>query len=125
MITQLGNVTVVVSDLGRALRFFRDKLGLRLSFYDKRHNWVCFDTGSVTLSVTTPWNAKARRLLGARTGVSFYVDDIGKTYKALRQKRVKFTLAPRREPWGGILANFEDPDRNKFFLLQMPPDFRK
>jgi catechol 2,3-dioxygenase-like lactoylglutathione lyase family enzyme len=125
MITQLGNVTVVVKDLGRSLKFFRDKVGLRLSFYDKKHDWVCFDAGRTAFSLTVPWSKKSKKLVGVRTGVSFYVDDIAATYKDLRKKKVKFTLRPRKEPWGGILANFEDPDGNKFFLLQMPVDFRK
>ncbi len=75
MITQLGNVTVVVSNLNRALKFYRDKLGLRLSFTDREHNWLCFDAGSTAFSLTTPWNRKAHKLVGARTGISFYVDD--------------------------------------------------
>jgi catechol 2,3-dioxygenase-like lactoylglutathione lyase family enzyme len=125
MITQLGNVTVVVKDLNRSLKFFRDKLGLRLGFFDRRHDWVCFDCGRVAFSLTTPWNKKSKKLVGIRTGVSFYVDDIEKTYKAMKKKQVRFTLKPRKERWGGIVANFEDPDKNKFFLLQMPSDFRK
>ncbi len=125
MITQLGNVTVVVKDLNRSLKFFRDKLGLRLAFFDKKHDWVCFDSGRTALSLTVPWSKKARKLVGVRTGVSFYVDDIEKTYKDLRKKNVRFSLKPRKEPWGAMLANFRDPDGNRFFLLQMPTDFRK
>jgi catechol 2,3-dioxygenase-like lactoylglutathione lyase family enzyme len=40
MVTALGNVTVVVKDLNKSLRFFRDKIGLRLAFYDKPNKWV-------------------------------------------------------------------------------------
>jgi catechol 2,3-dioxygenase-like lactoylglutathione lyase family enzyme len=72
-----------------------------------------------------PWNKKAKKLVGVRTGVSFQVDDIERTYLGLKRKRVKFTLKPRKERWGGIVANFEDPDGNKFFLLQMPSGFAK
>ena len=127
MITQIGNVTVVVKDLGKSLRFYRDKLGLRLCFFDRKHDWVCFDCGAgrTTLSLTTAWNKPAKKLVGIKTGVSFLVDDIEKTYKGLLKKKVKFTLKPRRERWGGILANFEDLDGNKFFLLQMPGGFAK
>jgi catechol 2,3-dioxygenase-like lactoylglutathione lyase family enzyme len=127
MITLIGNVTVVVSDLGRSLKFYRDKLGLRLCFYDKQHDWVCFDCGAgrTTLSLTTPWNKKAKKLVGVRTGVSFQVDDIEKTHRQLAKKKVKFTLKPRKERWGGIVANFEDLDGNKFFLMQMPGGFAK
>lgn len=126
MITHLGNVTVVVRNLNRALKFYRDTLGLRLAFFDKKHNWVCFDAGKgVTFSLTVPWSKASRKLVGVPTGVSFQVVDIAATYSRLRKKRVKFGFAPREEPWGGWLANFADPDGNRFFLLQLPSDFRK
>jgi len=127
MITQVGNVTIVVKDLGKALRFYRDKVGLRLCFFDRKHDWVCFECGAgrTTFSLTTPWNRAAKKLVGVRTGVSFYVDDIEATYKSLTRKKVVFSLKPRKERWGGIVANFSDPDGNKFFLLQMPSGFAK
>lgn len=127
MITSLGNVTVVVKDLGKAQKFYRDKLGLHLAFFDKKHAWLCFDcrNGRTALSLTTPWNKASRKLVGAKTGISFYVDDIEKTVRDFTRRKVKFTLLPRKERWGGVLANFEDPDGNKFFLLQMPTGFAK
>lgn len=125
MITQLGNVTVVVKDLDAARTFYKDVLGLRQAFFDRKHDWLCFDTGRTAFSLTVPWNKASKKLIGGKTGVSFYVDDIRRTYAALKKKKVKFHLAPRKEPWGGRLANFEDPDGNQFFLLQMPKDFGK
>ena len=125
MITQLGNVTVTVRDLDDALSFYNGVLGLRVAFYDKKHRWLCFDTGRTTLSLTTPWNARAKKLIGVQTGVSFNVVDLRKTYTRLKKRGVKFLLPPRKEPWGGRLANFEDPDGNQYFLLQMPKDFGK
>ncbi len=124
MITQLGLVTVIVSSLARARRFYRDKLGLRMLFYNRQVKWLTFDTGRVTLSLTVPWNQRSKKLVGAKTGISFFVDDIQATYESLKKKGVKFHLAPRKERWGGTLANFEDPDGNQFFLLQMPSDWR-
>lgn len=125
MITQLGNVTVVVNDLDAAQAFYRDVLGLRQAFFDRKHNWLCFECGRTAFSLVSPWNKRSRKLIGARTGISFYVQDVKKAYTALKKKGVKFHLAPRKEPWGGRLANFEDPDGNQFFLLQMPKDFGK
>ncbi len=125
MITQLGNVTVVVNDLDAAQAFYRDVLGLRQAFFDRKHNWLCFECGRTAFSLVSPWNKRSRKLIGARTGISFYVDDVKKAYTALKKKGVKFHLAPRKEPWGGRLANFEDPDGNQFFLLQMPKDWGK
>jgi catechol 2,3-dioxygenase-like lactoylglutathione lyase family enzyme len=125
MITSLGNVTVVVKDLNKSLRFFRDKIGLRLAFYDKAHDWVCFDAGRMAFSLTTPWNRESRKLLGRRTSLSFFTDDIEKTVKSLKKKRVKFTIEPHKRSWGGMLAAFQDIEGNSYFLLQMPSGFDK
>ncbi len=125
MITHLGHVTVVVKDLSKSLRFFRDKVGLRLAFYDRKHDWVCFDAGRTAFSLTTPWNRDAKKMVGRRTGVSFYVDDMDRTVKAMKKKKIRISLEPQRQPWGGILAAFEDIDRNRYFLVQMPAGFDK
>ena len=125
MVNALGNVTVVVKDLNKSLRFFRDKIGLRLAFYDKPNKWVCFDAGRMAFSLTTSWNKESKKMIGRRTGLSFYTDDIEKTAKALKQKPVKFTLRPHKRSWGGQLAAFQDIDGNSYFLLQMPSGFDK
>jgi len=125
MITQIGLHTVVVKDLAKAMKFYRDKLGMRVVFYNRKLKWLTFDGGDSELSLTTPWNKAARKLVGVPTGISFYVDDCEATYKSLRKRKVRFHLAPRKEKWGGILANFADPDGNQFFLLQMPSDFKR
>jgi catechol 2,3-dioxygenase-like lactoylglutathione lyase family enzyme len=125
MITQIGLHTVVVKDLAKALKFFRDKLGLRVVFFNKKLKWLTFDAGNTVLSLTVPWNKESKKLVGVQTGISFYVDDCEKAYKDLKKRKVRFHLAPRKEKWGGILANFSDPDGNQYFLLQMPTDFKR
>ena len=122
MITDIGLHTVIVKDLKKALKFYRDKLGLRVAFFNRKVNWLTFHAGRSMLSLTVPWNKKSRKLIGTKTGISFYVDDCEATYQALKAKKVRFHFKPRREPWGGMLANFADPDGNQFFILQMPQD---
>jgi catechol 2,3-dioxygenase-like lactoylglutathione lyase family enzyme len=125
MITQIGLHTVVVKDLNKALKFYRDKLGLRVVFFNRKLKWLTFDAGNSVLSLTVPWNRESKKLVGVQTGISFYVDDCEQTFKALKKRKVRFHLAPRKEKWGGILANFADPDGNQYFLLQMPSDFKR
>jgi uncharacterized glyoxalase superfamily protein PhnB len=62
---------------------------------------------------------------GVRLAPKQLSDSTRNTHQRLKKKKVKFHLAPRTERWGGRVANFEDPDGNQFFLLQMPSDFRK
>ena len=38
-------------------------------------------------------------------------------YDALREKGVRFTAAPEKQPWGGTLAHFQDPEGNELTLL--------
>ncbi|MYE83616.1 MAG: hypothetical protein F4X36_17595 [Gammaproteobacteria bacterium] len=33
-----------------------------------------------------------------------------------------FTRPPTREPWGGYMAIFADPDGNTYYLDQVPAD---
>ena len=34
---------------------------------------------------------------------------------------MRFTAAPERQPWGGFMALFADPDGNVFYLDELPP----
>jgi len=49
--------------------------------------------------------------------VSLRVDDLAATYVELRAKGVTFTAPPEKQPWGGSLAHFKDPDGNILTLL--------
>ena len=46
------------------------------------------------------------------------VDDIHATAARLEAAAVRFTRPPEREPWGGWIATFPDPDGNIVQLLQ-------
>lgn len=48
------------------------------------------------------------------------MEDIESVYQELTQKGVKFIAPPEKQPWGGVLAHFEDPDRNTVTLLALP-----
>lgn len=50
-------------------------------------------------------------------GLSLQVDDIEGTDARLKDAGVEFTSAPEKQPWGGSLAHFRDPDRNVLTLL--------
>ena len=50
------------------------------------------------------------------------VDDLDAAHAALAEKGVVFTRLPTREPWGGYMAVFADPDGNTYYLDQVPAD---
>ena len=61
-----------------------------------------------------------QRLVGRFTGLSFAVPSVEATYRELLAQGVRFIEAPETQPWGGVLATFQDPEGNAFQLAQYP-----
>lgn len=99
--------------------FYRDIVGLPLSFLDQEVGWAQFDLGAASLGLERcdPAGPEVRELVGRFVGVSIEVGDIHTTYDALVAKGVEFIGPPEGQPWGGILAHFKDPDGNIITLL--------
>ena len=44
--------------------------------------------------------------------------DVDLAYQALSERGVTFESPPAKQPWGGYMAIFGDPDGNLFYLDQ-------
>ena len=110
---QIGYVNVFVSNLGASIEFFRDTLGLPLQMGDEEFGYASFDAGAITLGLAQTDDAS---LIGRHTGVGFITSDIDTRYEELVAKRVVFEMPPTKQPWGGTLALFKDPDANIYYL---------
>ena len=109
----IGYANVFVSDLSRSIEFFRDGLGLTATVADAAHGYASFTAGPISLGLA---QTDDDTLLGRHTGLGFVVDDIDAAYAELTEKGVVFEMAPTKQPWGGTLALFKDPDGNVFYL---------
>jgi catechol 2,3-dioxygenase-like lactoylglutathione lyase family enzyme len=110
--------SVPVSDQDRALEFYRDVLGFRVLTdqpFDETQRWIELQiSGSPTaLVLFTPDEHRDR--IGSYSNVTFYADDVKRTYELLSSKGVRFLRAPESADWG-TAAIFEDPDGNRFVL---------
>lgn len=110
---KIGYVNVFVSNLGASIEFFRDVLGLTLIMGDESFGYASFDAGMLSLGLAVTDDA---HLLGRHTGVGFVVDDIDAKYTELAGLGVDFEMPPTKQPWGGTLALFKDPDNNIYYL---------
>ena len=110
---QLGYVNVFVSDFGRALAFYRDTLGLSVNTADETFGYASFNTGAASFAIA---QTDEVALVGRHTGVGFLTADIDAAYATLTAKGVTFDMPPTKQPWGGMLAMFKDPDGNLFYL---------
>jgi lactoylglutathione lyase len=110
---KIGYVNVFVKDFARSVPFFRDVLGLTLNFREDNFGYASFDGGPISFALA---QTDQPDLVGRHTGVGFVVADIDAVYEALRTKGVVFDMPPTKQPWGGTLALFRDPDGNIFYL---------
>ncbi len=115
---KLWYVNVFVSDLARAVAFYRDVLGLPLQLHEEAHGYASFAPEGIRLGLArvAPGEPESAALVGRHTGVGFGVPDLDAAHRELVAKGVRFTMAPSKQPWGGYMATFADPDGNVFYL---------
>jgi predicted enzyme related to lactoylglutathione lyase len=120
---EIGYVNLYVSDLERSASFFGEVLGLREQHRDGEHGYASFSAGPISLgiAVVDPADEKTRGLVGRPTGFGFCVEDLVEAHRDLAARGVQFVMEPTRQPWGGFLATFADPDGNIFYLDQPGP----
>ena len=116
---RLAYVNVPVADLNRSMAFFGDVVGLPLAFADAAHGYASFNTPGANFALAQAPEGEA---VGRHTGIGFMVPDLDAAHAALLGKGVTFTRPPTREPWGGYMAVFADPDGNTYYLDQIDPE---
>lgn len=93
-----------VADMNRAVKFYREVLGLQLKF--ESPEWSEFVTGETTLALHP---ATAKHSPGA-VELGFTVTDIKNSYQDLSAKGVRFTMPPTKQDFGSVLARFVDSE---------------
>lgn len=111
MIRSLESVAVVVSSAKKAAQWYRKALGFVVK---EEGHWV---TAKPKGAKTTLHLCEGDPLEPGNTGILFLTKDIDAEYRALTKRRVKFTEKPTKKPWG-IVAMFQDPDGNVFWLIE-------
>jgi catechol 2,3-dioxygenase-like lactoylglutathione lyase family enzyme len=130
---RLAFVRVFVTDWDRALRFYAHTLGMPVMFRSDELGWAQLGTDGppgpggargaqlalerVQAGYEAPVPGSEEPLVGRFVGVSLEVPDVYETYKMLSERGVSFVSAPERQPWGGVLAHFSDPDGNVLTLF--------
>jgi methylmalonyl-CoA/ethylmalonyl-CoA epimerase len=119
-ISQIGQIAVPVSDIERAIRFYRDTLGMRFLF-QAPPGLGFFDLGGIRLMLDGPAKAQA----GNSSVIYYKVSDLQSAFTTLSKRGVRFEAEPHliarmpdHELW---MAFFRDPDSN---LLAMKNEVR-
>jgi len=123
-LTRVWVASVHVRNLERALLFYREVLGLKVQLDARRYKWVELgpDEPCTKIGLSEVPKSESGRT-GVVTGIVFDTDNITKLHRKLSAKGVKFTRSPTKTPWGGLIANFLDPDGNELEVVQDPTHY--
>jgi hypothetical protein len=118
MESRIGYVNVGVSDLERSVAFYRDVLGFKLIVSEPQFHYAAFDVGGLRFAIAaSETDGFTGRPPGHRhTGIGLMVADVDAVHAELTAKGVTFTMPPARQPWGGYMGIFSDPDGNLYYL---------
>lgn len=116
-LVQIGQIAVPVSDIDRAIAFYRDTLGIRFLF-QAPPGLGFFDCAGVRLMLDAPAKAQSENY----SSVIYYrVPDLKAAFEALSARGVRFEEKPHliaklpdHELW---MAFFRDPDQNLLALM--------
>lgn len=109
-------IQVAVSDLDRAIAFYRDVLGFELFHRNDSLSWA--KVRSPVTNVVIGLGASAKPKGSGTLTLNFTVRDIERTRKLLEERGVTFTGPTMTIPGVVKLADFADPDGNRIRLAQ-------
>ncbi len=119
-LAQIGQIAVPVKDVERAIRFYRDTLGMRFLF--QAGTLAFFDCGGVRLMLDVPESPEFER----HASIIYYrVPDIDAAYALLKPRGVAFIGEPHlihkaadHDLW---MAFFKDSEGNTLALMNEKP----
>ena len=119
-ITSIGQISIIVHDLGRATAFYRDALGLPLLF--KAGNLAFFDCSGVRLMLGP---AETPELDHPSSILYFRVKDINAAHQLLLERSVQIVAPPRliapMPAYDLWMMGFRDTEGNIMELMSEVP----
>ena len=114
---QIGQISIIVHDIDRAVAFYRDVLGMHFLFQAPK--MAFFNCGGIRLYLGIPEGPE----FDHPSSVVYYsVTDLPTAHETLAQRGVHFIAPPHkvadlgdREVW---MAFFNDPDQNVLALMR-------
>ena len=101
---KLTHVIKFVADMDRAVKFYRDVIGLPLKFQSP--GWSEFATGATGLALHPASESKP----AGTVELGFDAEDLSKFHQEMSEKGVKFTGSPTKQEWGRMLTQFVDSE---------------
>ena len=117
-LSAIGQIAITVTDVPRAVQFYRDALGMKLLF--QMPGMAFFDCGGIRLMLSPSEHGEQYSSI-----VYYKVPDIQQAFQTLSSRAVPFDREPHliapmptHDLW---MAFFRDPDRNLLALMSEVP----
>jgi len=109
--------SVPVRDQDRALAFYTEKLGFNILIDQPfgAQRWIELGIPGAETGVVLFTPDEHQSHIGTFSHISFFCDNVDRTYQELKHRGVEFPAPPKKEPWGTFVT-FKDPDGNSFVL---------
>ena len=101
---KLNYLIKFVGDMERAVKFYRDTLGLPLKC--ESPGWSEFTTGETTLAL----HPASKKNPPGTLELGFMVPDLQNFYEEMKAKGMQFSMPPTKQDFGGLLAQFVDSE---------------
>ncbi|MEH7588344.1 VOC family protein [Priestia megaterium] len=126
---KLLQIRLLVKDFKKSVEFYKDLLGIPISWYEDEMEYALFNNGETKIELLS--QKAMMKVIGnedeSLSGESpsnfllqFEVEDVDKTYDYLRENGIEFVTAPHdRKEWRSRIAHFRDPDKNLIEIYKM------
>jgi lactoylglutathione lyase len=104
MEAKLSYIIEFVADMDRAVKTYRDVIGLALKFQSPE--WSEFATGAVTLAL----HAASEKNPAGKLEMGLSVPNLQEFHTEMQGKGVHFSMPPSKQDLGSMLAQFTDSE---------------